>query len=266
MTTCAVPSITIEPENPMLNHPTLDQLRQLALHGMLKAIAEQEQQPDIESLSFLERLGLLVDRELLERDNRRLTSRLRQAKLKQSAALEDIDYRAARQLDRSLIQQLADCRWISQHRNVLISGPTGVGKTFIACAIAHKACREGHKALYQRLPRLLAELDIARGDGRYPSLMRQLAKVDVLLLDDFSAEGFTDRQRRDLLEILDDRYDSRSTLMTSQLPVERWHEALGDPTLADAILDRLIHNAYRITLTGHSMRKRKALTPTETPE
>jgi DNA replication protein DnaC len=245
----------------MLNHPLFEQLRRLKLTGMLKALQEQEQMPDIDQLSFLERLGLLVDREIQERDNRRLASRLRLAKLKQPACLEDLDLKTPRQLDRSLIQQLADGRWIAQHLNVLITGPTGVGKSFLACALAQKACRQGYTAFYQRLPRLLTELEIARGDGRYPKLMRQLAKVDVLVLDDWSLDpGLNDRQRRDLLEILDDRYAARATVVTSQLPIEHWHEALGDPTLADAILDRLVHNAHRIALNGNSMRKLKPLT------
>lgn len=251
----------------MLNHPTFEQLRRLKLIGMLKALQEQEQMPDIDQLGFLERLGLLVDWESQERDNRRLASRLRLAKLKQAACLEDLDLKTPRQLDRSLIQQLADGRWISQHLNVLITGPTGVGKSFLACALAQKACRQGYTAFYQRLPRLLTELEIARGDGRYPKLMRQLAKVDVLVLDDWGLEnGLNDRQRRDLLEILDDRYASRATVVTSQLPIEHWHEALGDPTLADAILDRLVHNAHRIALKGNSMRKLKSLTDSTTPD
>jgi DNA replication protein DnaC len=251
----------------MLTHPTLDKLQHLKFTGMAAALAEQMQMPDIEELAFEERLGLLVDRELTERENRRLSSRLRRARLKHNAALEDIDYRHPRGLDKSLIQSLATCQWVKEHLNILITGPTGVGKTWIACALAHKACREGYTAGYLRLPRLLQEMAIAKGDGRYPKLLATLAKTDVLVLDDWGLAKLTGEQRRDLLEILEDRHATRSTLATSQLPIETWHDIIGDPTLADAILDRLVHNAYRINLKGASMRKRKAnlthTTPTE---
>ena len=242
----------------MLTHPTLDKLHALKLTGMTAALSEQLQMPDIEELSFDERLGLLVDRELTARDNRRLSSRLRRARLKHPAALEDIDYRQPRGLDRSLMQALASCRWVKEHLNILITGPTGVGKTWLACALAHKACREGHTALYLRLPRLLQELAIAKGDGRYPRLLGTLAKTEVLILDDWGLVQPSAEQRRDLLEILEDRHGIRSTLATSQLPIDKWHDFIGDPTLADAILDRLVHNAYKITLKGASMRKRTA--------
>jgi len=251
----------------MLTHPTLEKLQTLKFSGMAAALAEQLQMPDIEELAFEERLGLLVDRELTERENRRLSSRLRRARLKHNAALEDIDYRQPRGLDKSLIQSLAACRWVTEHLNILITGPTGVGKTWLACALAQKACREGHTALYLRLPRLLQEMAIAKGDGRYPKLLATLAKTEVLVLDDWGLAKLTGEQRRDLLEILEDRHATRSTLATSQLPVEKWHDLIGDPTLADAILDRLVHNAYKINLKGGSMRKRKAkLTPTTQPE
>jgi len=250
----------------MLTHPTLDKLQALKFTGMASALAEQMQMPDIEELAFEERLGLLVDRESTERENRRLTSRLRRAKLKHSAAIEDIDYRHPRGLDKSLIQSLAACQWVREHLNILITGPTGVGKSWLACALAHKACREGYTVLYLRLPRLL-EMIIAKGDGRYPKLLATLAKTEVLILDDWGLAKLTAENRRDLLEILEDRHCVRSTLATSQLPIEKWHDIIGDPTLADAILDRLVHNAYKINLKGGSMRKRKAkLTHTTQPE
>ena len=251
----------------MLTHPTLDKLQALKFTGMATALAEQMQMPDIAELSFEERLGLLIDREATERDNRRLSSRLRRAKLKHNAALEDIDYRHPRGLDKSLIQSLAACQWVKEHLNILLTGPTGVGKTWLACALAQKACREGYTILYLRLPRLLQEMAIAKGDGRYPKLLATLAKTDVVILDDWGLAKLTAEHRRDLLEILEDRHGTRSTLVTSQFPIEKWHDVIGDPTLADAILDRLVHNAYKINLNGGSMRKRKAkLTQPTQPE
>jgi DNA replication protein DnaC len=242
----------------MLNHPTLDKLHELRFTGMVKALTEQMALPDIDELSFEERLGLLVDREVTEREDRRLTTRLRQAKLKQNACIEDIDFKQPRGLDKSLILDLAQCQWIRKHLNLLITGPTGVGKTWVACALAQKACREGFTSLYLRLPRLLQELPIAKGDGTYTRLMNRLAKVDVLILDDWGLSKLIAEQRRDLLEILEDRHDNRSTIVTSQLPLDQWHHIIGDPTLADAILDRLVHNAYKINLKGESMRKNKS--------
>ncbi len=242
----------------MLNHPTLDKLHELRFTGMAKALSEQMALPDIDDLSFEERLGLLVDREATEREDRRLQTRLRQAKLKQNACIEDIDFKQPRGLDKSLILDLAQCQWIKKHLNLLITGPTGVGKTWIACALAQKACREGFTSLYLRLPRLLQELPIAKGDGTYVRLMARLAKVDVLIMDDWGLSKLIAEQRRDLLEILEDRHDIRSTIVTSQLPLDQWHHIIGDPTLADAILDRLVHNAYKINLKGESMRKNKS--------
>jgi len=242
----------------MLNHPTLDKLQAMRLTGMLKALIEQAAMPDIDALSFEERLGLLIDREMTEREDRRLKTRLRQAKLKQNACVEEIDYRHPRGLDKSLMRDLIQCQWIKRHLNLLITGPTGVGKTWIGCALAQKACREGYTALYLRLPRLLQELSIAKGDGTYAKLLVRLAKVDVLILDDWGLSRLIAEQRRDLLEIMEDRHDNRSTIVTSQLPLEKWHNSIGDPTMADAILDRLVHNAYKINLKGESMRKRKS--------
>ena len=242
----------------MLTHPTLDKLQALKLHGMVQALSEQRTMPDITALNFEERLGLLVDREMTVRSDRRLTTRLRQAKLRLSACVEDIDYRHPRGLDKALMLRLASCQWIHDRYNMLITGPTGIGKTWLACALGHKACREGYTVLYLRLPRLLQELPIAKGDGRYPKLMASLAKTALLILDDWGLATLSDENRRDILELLEDRYGRGATIVTSQLPVDHWHQALGDPTLADAILDRLLHNAYKLSLRGDSMRKRHA--------
>jgi DNA replication protein DnaC len=252
----------------MLHHPTLDKLQQLRLVGMSSALREQLDLPDIHTLSFEERLGLLVDRELTLREERRLQTRLRQAKLKHSACLEDLDYTTPRGLDRGLVTQLATGQWIREGLNCLVLGPTGVGKTWLACALAQQACRQGFTTRYLRAPRLFEELRLAHADGGFPKLMRSFANTDLLLLDDWGLMGLDAEARRDLLELLDDRHGRRATLITSQLPVEHWHDLIGDPTLADAILDRLIHNAYRITLKGESMRKRQArtLTPTTPAE
>jgi len=251
----------------MLHHPTLEKLQTLRLAGMYKALTEQMTMPESETLSFEERLGLLADREMTERQDRRLKTRLRQARLKHHACVEDLDYRAPRGLDKALMLQLATCRWVREGLNLIINGPTGVGKTWIACALAQKACREGYTALYLRLPRLFEDLGLAHGDGRFTKLMADFAKTDLIILDDWGLAKFTAEQRRDMLELLDDRHGSRSTVVTSQVPVEHWHEVIGDPTLGDAILDRIVHSAYRINLKGESMRKRRAkLTPTASSE
>jgi len=242
----------------MLNHPTLEKLTSMRLPGMVAALEEQIQTRDIEALSFDERLGLLVDREMTVRHSSRMARRLKAAKLPQNACVEDIDYRHRRGLDRAVVAQLATGSWITRHQNLLITGPTGTGKSWLASALAQKACREELSVLYRRCPRLGPELEIARGDGRYPKLLAAYARIDLLVLDDWGPSPMTDPLRHDLLEILEDRYQRRSTLVTSQLPVDVWHDYLGDPTLADAILDRLVHNAHRITLKGGSMRKRSA--------
>lgn len=240
----------------MLTHPILEKLQLMRFYGMLTALEEQMQMADIEKLSFEDRLALLVDREMTERENRRLKTRLRKAKLRQNACIEDIDFRHPRGLDKTLFMQLADCRYLKEHNNVLIIGPTGVGKTYLACALAQNACRKGYTALYFRLPRLLHELSIAKADGRYSKLLTSIARTDLLVLDDWGLSKFIKEQRHDLLEILEDRNGLRSTLVTSQLPVKHWHEIIADPTLADAILDRFVHNAYKLNLEGDSMRKK----------
>ena len=242
----------------MLRHPTLAMLEALKLTGMATALTEQLEMPEVQRLSFEERLGLLVDRERTTQENRRLTRRLAQARLPGSATLEDLDYRHPRGLDKGVIASLATGQWIRSHDNVLLVGPTGVGKTYLACALAQMGCRLGFSALYLRLPRFFRDLAVAKGDGRYGRLLRSLAKTDLVVLDDWGLAPLTDEHRRDLLELLDDRHGHRATLVASQLSVDHWHAAIGEPTLADAILDRLMHNAYKITLKGESMRKRLA--------
>jgi DNA replication protein DnaC len=242
----------------MLAQPIFDKLQQLRFYGMLKALEEHMQMPDIDKLGFEERLGLLLDREMTVREDRRLKTRLRKAKLRQNASVEDVDFRHPRKLDKTLFMGLADCRWLKEHNNVLLIGPTGVGKTYLACALAQKACREGYSAVYFRLPRLLHELSIAKADGRYDKLLAGIGRTDLLVLDDWGLDKFVKEQRHDLLEILEDRHGLRSTLITSQLPVKHWHEIIADPTLADAILDRLVHNAYKLVLDGESMRKKQS--------
>ena len=248
----------------MLTHPTIDQLRALRLDGMAEAFVELQSLDAARDLAPAEWLALLLDRETAHRGTQRFKSRLRNAKLRHGqASIEDVDYRAARRLDKALFQQLATCRWIAQHRGLLVTGPCGVGKSWLSCALAQKACRDGYTVHYARVPRLFADLDLAHGDGRFTRQFRMLVKVDLLVLDDWGPDRLSASQRRDLMEIVEDRHGRGSTLITSQLPVATWHEVIGEPTLGDAILDRIVHNAYRLELDGPSMRKLKAGEATE---
>src|SRR3954471_9923250 len=245
----------------MLAHPTLDLLHALGLHGMAKGYQEIAAHPEARALDHAEWLGLLLEHEVTLRRQKRFETRARAARLRHPASVEDVDYRTHRGLDRALFLKLAACDWIRCRRNVLITGPCGVGKSWLACALGHKACREDLSVLYYRVPRLFAALALARGDGRYGKLLRQLARVNLLILDDWGPEPLLPEQARDLLEIVEDRYDAGSLLITSQVPVDRWYDMIGIPTLADAVLDRVVHNAYRIELSGESLRKRKAPEP-----
>jgi len=241
----------------MLNEQTFEKLYQMKLNGMADAFKEQLAQPDINQLSFDERFSLLVDRQWSWKENKRLERLLRNAKLKLNACIEDIDYNRARGIDKSVILSLAGCEWIKQAQNIIITGPTGVGKTWLACAVANLACRNGHSAMYVRIPRLLQQLVIAKADGSYAKIMNKLAKAKVLIIDDLGLAPLTDVERRDLLEVIEDRYDLSSTIIISQLAIDLWHDSIGDPTIADAILDRLVHNSHKITLKGGSMRRKK---------
>ncbi|MCP5092482.1 MAG: ATP-binding protein [Gammaproteobacteria bacterium] len=242
----------------MLDHPTLDQLKNLKLGGMADAFVELQTNDSADDLGHAEWLALLLDREAANRNTRRLNTRLRSAKLRHvGASIEDVDYRSPRKLDKTLFRQLGMCTWIGEHRNLLITGPCGIGKTWLGCALGQKACRHDYTVLYRRVPRLFAELELAHGDGRFPRLFRSLVKADLLILDDWGPDRLNAGQRRDLMEIVEDRYGTGSTLITSQLPIDKWHDVIGEPTFADAILDRIVHNAYRLDLDGPSMRKLK---------
>jgi len=241
----------------MLSEETYRQLVDMKMYGLAAAFSEYLDQTDKDELTFEERFGLMVDREHTERQERRLKYRLNKAKLRQQASIEDIDYRHPRGLDRSVIQRLATCRWVANHEHVIITGKTGLGKTWLACALANKACRMGYTSLYVRVPRMLHDLYVAHADGTYPKVMNRLAKPDVLIIDDLGLSPLSDTERRDLLEVIEDRQGRRSTIVTSQLKVKHWHEVIGEPTIADAILDRLVSGAHRIDLSGKSMRPKK---------
>jgi DNA replication protein DnaC len=251
----------------VLTNPTVEKLHTLRLAGMATALSEQLGQPDhYGELAFADRLGLIVDRESQDRDNRRLVRNLKAARLRTQACVEDIDFRRPRGLDRTQILQLAESGWVAQGQDVVIVGPTGAGKTFLACALTHAALRRGHRALYWRLPRLFDEIALARADGRLGKLLNTWARLDVLVLDDLALRPLTAEQAADLLEIVDDRHGRRSTIITSQLPVDHWHDNLGEPTIADALCDRITHGAHRIQLRGESMRKPSTPTTPVPPE
>ena len=247
----------------MLIHPLVERLRDLGLSAMADAFIEMRNQSAADDLSREDWLGLLLDREVTARDNKRLDRRLSVARLRQNAVIEDADLRTPRGLDRGLFHMLTTCGWIRDGQHVLLVGPTGVGKSWLACALGHKACRDGFSVLYRRAPRLFADLATARGEGRLMRLMKSLERTRLLIIDDWGPEPLNAEQRRDLLEIVDDREGKGSLLITSQIPISRWHEIIGDPTLGDAILDRVVHRAHRIELTGESLRKRQALVPAE---
>jgi DNA replication protein DnaC len=241
----------------MLHQHTLEKLYMLKLTGMAAAFEQQLAQPAAEELAFEERFGLLLDQEILHRDNRRLSRLLKAAKLRLNACVEDIDYRHPRGIDRSFMSTMASCQWVQRHHNLAITGPTGSGKTWLACALGNQTCRQGLSVRYFRLPRLFEMLRIAHGDGSYPRLMNQLAKTDLIILDDWGIQKIAPAQRNDLMEVIEDRHGLRSTLIASQLPIEHWHDFIGEATLADAILDRLLHTAHRLPLKGDSMRKKQ---------
>jgi DNA replication protein DnaC len=241
----------------MMNQPTLDKLQALRWFGLAEAWRQQMENPEVATLSFDERFSLLVDQHWTWRENQAMARRLKRSKLDREPCVEDIDFRHPRGLDRSLMRTLSNSQWVVHHHSVLLTGPTGIGKSWLAQALAQKACRDGYTVWYRPLPKLFRELMVARADGSLGRLLETIARVDVLVVDDFAMAPLNEQERRDFLEICDDRYNRRSTILTSQLPVEKWHAQIGDPTLADSILDRVVHNAYRIDLSGESIRKKK---------
>ena len=246
----------------MLEQPMREKLLAMRLHGMAEALKAQEQDSTSRELSFLDRLALLVDQQWTWRENQALARRMKSAKLRGNACVEDIDYRAARGLEKSVVRSLTkESGWVSNHENIFVLGPTGVGKSFIACALAQKACRDGHSAYYTRAAALFRDLAMARADGSFRNLLARLSRIDVLVVDDWAMAPLSEPERRDFWEICEDRYQVRSLILTSQLPVPRWHEQIGDPTVADGILDRIVHNAHRIELRGDSMRKPRSDKP-----
>lgn len=247
----------------MLNQPTIEKLHALKLHGMADAFRAQLETTDMSQLSFEERFAMVVDQQWLWKENRALARRLRSAKLKERAVIEDIDYQHPRGLDRKLIRTLSSSEWIRQKQNIVLIGPTGIGKSWLGCALAQKVCRDGYSVLHKRMNELFRELAVAHADGSIGRMLLKLSRIDVLLLDDFAMAPLKDGERRDFLEICDDRYQRRSMILTSQMPVAHWHEQIGDPTIADSILDRLAHNSYRIELNGESVRKKRARKPEE---
>lgn len=251
----------------MLHQETVEKLYAMKLNGIADAFKEQLLQHDMYDLPFEERFTLLVDRQWTWKEDRRMKRLLRNAKLKINGCIEDIDFRTPRGMDKSVVLRLANCDWIKSAQNIIITGPTGVGKTYLACAIANRACRMGYSAFYIRVPRLFQELAMARGDGSYPKTMKKLLKANVLIIDDLGLAPMSATERRDLLEVVEDRHGLASTIVATQLPISNWHENIQDPTIADAILDRLIHNAHKINLKGESMRKlRSSLTKEKNSE
>jgi DNA replication protein DnaC len=256
-------AIAIGAEKYMLNQPTLERLTSMRLHGMAAFLRDwlaKAQRPDVSPLDLV---GMMADAEWLYRENRALKARLTRAKLKQDACMEDIDYGHARGLAKALVQELATCQWVAAHQNVIITGKTGLGKSYLACALGNKACRDGYSVVYRRTSRLFDEIAQARAEGSYTLLVRRLAKANVLILDDFGVEPLSARDRKELLEVLEDRYGTSSTIITTQLNTDDWHPVIGDETIADAICDRVVHNAHKIDLDGESIRKKKALTKSD---